>query len=685
MKRNFALFVSLYCLAAHSQSTLVPGDLTVLAHNFDNPDQVVLLATVPVAQGTVVRITDNGWTGSALTTSEGTWTFTLQAALNAGQTVVLSASSPGITSAGTFELNTSGDQIFLYQGTASAPSFLYGFSTRSWVTGSISQTTSRLPSTLSNGSTARDFSTEVDNGFFSVTTLSNTRAVVLSTIGSTSNWSRSNSRYTSFPAWNKQIGSASSTEPLAQPTNLTFSSIRSFQFQVNWTAPNPVAGGVIVLRTVGSQPSAVPLDGVSYAIGDAIGNAKVVYQGTAVSFAQRDVVAGTTYGYALYSYTGTGGARNYRQLIPLTGSVTSGDAQPGSYFANISPTESNFVSALQSRIRSPYTTVSYDQYDETMVTNFTQRDTTGGQKTTTCVYSGQNILFTPPFAWIPNTPFSREHTWCHSWMPTSKSSSTQEYADQHHLFPVNQNSANAVRSNRPLGNVVSVISSFLNGTYGFDSNGFLVYEPRDEQKGDAARSLLYMALRYNGVNGQNWTFGQLNNVTLPALNEDPQLLSLLLQWHAQDPPSAFEKARNEFIQSLQQNRNPFIDFPEWVYSINFETLQWVSTPLAMQLAEQSDNETLLKRKPVSASGIQVKAYPNPVADFLNIAAFAGQDSELEITIIDLQGREVFSEKSHLFAGANEWKLPCEGVENGMYLVVMRIGNDVITHRTIFSR
>ena len=686
MRKFFLALLAALPLTFFAQTTLTPGDVVVIAHNNDNPDQIVLLATVPVSQGTVIRITDNGWTGTALTTSEGTWTYTLPGALAAGQTISLTSSSPGIAVSGTFELNTSGDQILLYQGNASAPVFVFGFSSRPWVTGSISQTTSRLPAGLSNGTTARDFSSEVDNGFFNGTSLNNTRPVVLSTIGNTANWTRSNSRYSSFPAWNIQISTTSSNEPAAQPTNLSFSNVRSFDFQVSWVAPNPTATGVIVLRSMGNQPTAQPADGITYSIGDALGNAKVVYQGTANTFVQRDVIASTTYGYAIYSFNGTGASRNYRQLTPLTGSVVSGDANPGAYYGTISPADSGFVTALQNRIRSPYTMVSYDQYDETMVTNFTQRDTTGGQKTTTCVYSGQNILYTPPFAWIPNTPFSREHTWCHSWMPSSNSTSTREYADQHHLFPVNQNSANAVRSNRPLGNVVSVISSFLNGAYGFDSNGSLVYEPRDEQKGDAARALLYMALRYNGINGQNWTFGQLNNVTLPALNEDPQLISLLLEWHAQDPPSAFEKARNEFIQSLQQNRNPFIDFPQWAYSINFETLQWINFPMALELAQQADSEVLLKRKSAApVAGLQIKAYPNPVADDLTIAAYAAGDAILEVSLLDLQGRQVYSDKLLMATGANEWTLPCDRIDNGMYILLMREGDKLVSQRVVFRR
>ena len=81
---------------------------------------------------------------------------------------------------------------------------------------------------------------------------------------------------------------------------------------------------------------------------------------------------------------------------------------------------------------------------------------------------------------------SREHTFCHSWQPGYPNTSLPEYSDQYHLFPTNQDNANGVRSNHPLGKVVNVISTFLEGKYGTDTNGNLVYEPRDEHKGDAA-------------------------------------------------------------------------------------------------------------------------------------------------------------------------------------------------------
>ncbi len=249
----------------------------------------------------------------------------------------------------------------------------------------------------------------------------------------------------------------------------------------------------------------------------------------------------------------------------------------GTYYNSLDTGSASFVTSLHNLI-NPHTKISYGQFDETNVV-FVSRDTLTTKKVVTCVYSGENYVYTPPFAW---TTFSREHTYCHSWMPTNPADSPErpEYSDQHHLFPTNQNNANGVRSNHPLGVVTNVTSSYLLGKYGTNSLGESVYEPRNSHKGDAARALLYMAVCYNGVDGYDWTFNHLNTVILPPQSEAPQSVDLLIQWHNQDPPDQWEKDRNDYIFSIQGNRNPFIDHPEYVAKIDFNTLTkrtWGST------------------------------------------------------------------------------------------------------------
>jgi len=89
------------------------------------------------------------------------------------------------------------------------------------------------------------------------------------------------------------------------------------------------------------------------------------------------------------------------------------------------------------------------------------------------------------------------------------------------------------------------------------------WEPRDEVKGDVARILFYMAVRYETGDPQDL---ELVEGVQPPGDKSPVLgvLSTLLAWHAADPPDDAERLRNGRVQELQGNRNPFIDHPEWV-------------------------------------------------------------------------------------------------------------------------
>ncbi|MEU0652685.1 endonuclease [Streptomyces albogriseolus] len=154
--------------------------------------------------------------------------------------------------------------------------------------------------------------------------------------------------------------------------------------------------------------------------------------------------------------------------------------------------------------------------------------------------------------------WNREHVWAKS--HGDFGTSTGPGTDLHHLRPEDVQ-VNSIRSNKDFDNGGS---SFTNsGGSLTDSNSF---EPRDAVKGDVARMILYMAVRYEGTDG--WPDLEPNDSVTNGTNPYHGRLSVLKQWHQEDPPSAFEKHRNDVIyDSYQHNRNPFIDHPEWVESI----------------------------------------------------------------------------------------------------------------------
>jgi endonuclease I len=659
MKKWMLLLACVASLNVFAQTTLTPGDIAVIGFNGDNPDVIKFVNLVNVAAGTQVKFTDNGWNGTALTTAEGTDTWTAATDFAAGTVHTLTPT--------TISLGTTGDQILVYQGASTAPSFIFSLSSRAWVTGSVNTTTSRRPSALTVGSTALAFSTERDNGAYTIVTNNAPKATLLSSIANQNNWNRTDTRIATFPAWTFAFGTMS-PEPTAQPANLSFTNIKSFNYNVTFGAASPAPSGYLVVRSEGIAPSAGPTDGVAYVVGDVIGNAVVMSAGTATTFLQRSVIANTTYHYAVYSFNGTSTTRNYLQLAPLTGNVTSATTMEGTYFSAINPANSTLIIDLQTRVRSPYTKISYDLYDETIVTEFASREAPGGQRSLMCIYSGQTQNYSGTFAWTPSTIFSREHTWCVSWMPSGGGTSLNEYADQHHLFPVNQNNANAVRSNHPLGEVVTPISTYLQGTYGYDVNGNTVYEPREIHKGDAARSLLYMSLRYNGVSGFNWTFNNLNNVILPGLSEDPQDLATLLTWHATDAPDSYEIARNDYIQSKQLNRNPFIDHPDWVNYINFNTLTYQTPAAAPMLPGVQKMQNVSKRA-------EVIVWPNPTESVANLTIDSSVEDVVTLSVFDLTGKLAYTVQSPIMMGSTTIPLEVESLPSGFY-VVQVVGDEL---------
>ncbi|MCC6447833.1 MAG: endonuclease, partial [Chitinophagaceae bacterium] len=370
------------------------------------------------------------------------------------------------------------------------------------------------------------------------------------------------------------IGGTLATEPTAQATNLTFSNVKSYHIIGSYNAASGNPDGYIILRKTGSAITDVPVDGTTYQRGDNIGSSKVLSVGNITGFFPNNIEANTTYYFAIFAYNGPGIYRNYLTTSPLTGSVTtSGSMQPANYYSSISTANASFVTDLHNKI-NPHTAQFYSNYGPLMITPFYARDTTGNQRVVTCVYSGLNQVYSEPWDWSTYN-FSREHTYCNSWMPNFPNNDPlPEYNDYHHLFPTNQPDANAMRSNYPLGEVVTTQVVFLGCKLGLDANGKKVFEPRDSQKGDAARAMMYECTAYTGVSGNLWALPANISASIPY-GQDQNILKI---WHYQDPPDNHEIARNDFVDSLQGNRNPFIDSVNYACYIDFSTMTKIATP-----------------------------------------------------------------------------------------------------------
>lgn len=162
-----------------------------------------------------------------------------------------------------------------------------------------------------------------------------------------------------------------------------------------------------------------------------------------------------------------------------------------------------------------------------------------------------------------NTPdaWNREHIWAKS--HGFPSSNQQAYTDIHHLRATDK-SVNADRANHDFAEGGS---SHYECTDCSLDNGAGTWESPDIVKGDTARMMFYMAVRYEGSDSSSTPDLQLVNQLTGTGNPEFGKLCDLVNWHIQDPVSEEERLRNDIAYSWQGNRNPFIDHPEFVIPI----------------------------------------------------------------------------------------------------------------------
>lgn len=416
------------------------------------------------------------------------------------------------------------------------------------------------------------------------------------------------------------IGGSFASEPTSSPTNLTFADVKTYRLTGSFVPASNVEQ-YIVLRKKGSAITGLPVDGTTYKRGDIVGDAQVVYSSAQTSFIPNNIVASTGYYFAVFSYNGPAGYENYLTASPLTGNVTTpATMMPSNYYNGINTSSATFVNDLHN-LTNPHTLQFYSNYAIYMVKGFAARDTVNDQRVLTCVYSGENKIYTEPFDFT-SQGYSREHTYCHSWMPTNPAQALPEYNDYHHLFPTNQDDVNALRSNYPLGVVVTVQQTYLGCKYGQDANGKTVFEPRDSHKGDAARAMMYESICYTGVSGNLWSFPSNISTSIPYGQDQ----ALLKQWHFNDLPDNWEIARNDYIDSLQENRNPFIDSVDYACFVNFSNMSYEVLGCTAAIEEILNSNFVV--------------YPNPAKNELKLHVDATTISNFEI--IDLQGRIVLN-------------------------------------------
>lgn len=185
------------------------------------------------------------------------------------------------------------------------------------------------------------------------------------------------------------------------------------------------------------------------------------------------------------------------------------------------------------------------------------------------IYNNEEL----PAYWDGGKSWNREHVWPNSRLgiPRVQPNEVNQGSDPHNLRACNPD-VNSERSNN-----YYVDGS---GAHGYVLSG-KTYYPGDSHKGDVARILMYMAVRYKDILDLVKKPSGPNYHPMGAFMGD---LSLFYKWHIEDPVDEFEKNRNNVIYRYQNNRNPFIDKPElflevWKYLMqrhNYDISEYVS-------------------------------------------------------------------------------------------------------------
>ncbi|MDJ0383081.1 endonuclease [Streptomyces sp. G-G2] len=244
------------------------------------------------------------------------------------------------------------------------------------------------------------------------------------------------------------------------------------------------------------------------------------------------------------------------QAAPVSAPVSApaaGSTVVDAYYASATGKTGPALKSALHEIIKTQSKVTYDQvWDALKVTD----EDPANHNNVILVYSGRSQAKSTNGGGAND--WNREHVWAKS--HGDFGTATGPGTDLHHLRPEDV-TVNSTRGNKDFDKGGSPVAE-APGSF-TDSDSF---EPRDAVKGDVARMLLYMAVRYDGGDGfaDLEVNDKVNNGSAPAIGR----ISVLKQWSQQDPPDAFEQRRNQAIfDTYQHNRNPFIDHPEWVAQI----------------------------------------------------------------------------------------------------------------------
>lgn len=374
-------------------------------------------------------------------------------------------------------------------------------------------------------------------------------------------------------------------------------------------------------------------------------------------------------------------------MVVVASAEACGDPPPGYYDGTTGLSGSALHNTLHGIIddhtRFPYTASSTDTWDILADAH----ENPAAPNNVLTVYRNGSV---PKSDHSAGTGWNREHTWPKSYGFPDDGGCNYPYTDCHVLMPADWD-YNAARSNLPFDDCPGGCDSYP--VIGFPASPNLAsgggssgsWETWSGRRGDVARALFYLAVRYDGG-----THG-ITGCSEPdlILTDDRSLIDVtngnasvaymglletLIEWHLDDPVDAFELNKNDVVMSYQGNRNPFIDHPEWVCAI------WVcpgvdTTPPAIPtglVATGSDcavSLTWSANTEPDFAGYELwrGAVGGPLSEiatglvsssFVDVTAENGESYDYALTAYDIFANE--SALSPRLAAAPTGSLPCGG-------------------------
>lgn len=320
--------------------------------------------------------------------------------------------------------------------------------------------------------------------------------------------------------------------------------------------------------------------------------------------------------------------------------------QPYYNNVNLSLTGEALYNELQEKIDIDNTTFTYGDVRDTMLE--TDEDPDNSQNVL-LIYGYSNSSCIPQRTRNKqefggnSCNFNREHVFARSNSDPEMGGTSNIYtgivADPHNLR------SSDVQMNGNRGN-----KKFASGTgTAGDVNGN--WYPGDEWKGDVARMMMYMYTRYG-----NRCLPSLNGTG--ALQSGNNMLQVYLQWNVEDPVDAtFEDQRNNYLETVYGNRNPFIDNPY------LATIIWGGAPAEDRWGTLSVGDN-------SQQGLNI--YPNPATDTIGISSSDNQ-TNFSVVIYSITGKKV-KEVSSIKAYQS---MDVSTLTSGMYILTIESQEKVI--------